>query len=234
MNKLTSTILYVGVFAATFAFVFIKKPEQDPVDSQPASPEVSAKQPYGENDRMGDSQERYDNQSNGMPTPRTEGRDSTSNESITQNGYETTTGTKQRIQTDNVPDDLDWEEPDQFGSDVTEPTQTYGTSTPAASGLSRPGQRPTAPTTPPAIQRSPTSAFDNNPGIRDPDSAVNSQGVSVPFLDKTYKDGRQVKPFAMQEYFGNPPMADTDENTQKTFETGRDKLRENMKQLQSQ
>ena len=37
-------------------------------------------------------------------------------------------------------------------------------------------------------------------------NAVNSPGVDSPFLDKTYPDGRQYRPNAMQDYFGDEPV----------------------------
>jgi len=37
-------------------------------------------------------------------------------------------------------------------------------------------------------------------------NAVNSPSIDSPFLDKTYNDGRQYRPNAMQDYFADEPV----------------------------
>lgn len=63
-------------------------------------------------------------------------------------------------------------------------------------------------------------------------NAVNSSGVPVPSLDRNYGDGRPVRPYAMQEYYGveNPqPMQPIDED--RAYEANRNRLKDSIQKL---
>lgn len=68
-----------------------------------------------------------------------------------------------------------------------------------------------------------------------PQRAVQSAGTPVPRLQELYPDGRPMRPYAMQDYFdssGQPVEGATPDA--KTYETGRDKLKESLDALRQQ
>ncbi|HHH43714.1 MAG TPA: hypothetical protein ENK49_06215 [Gammaproteobacteria bacterium] len=65
-------------------------------------------------------------------------------------------------------------------------------------------------------------------------NAVNSPSMDVPFLDKTYPDGRQYRPNAMQDYFADEsvePENPVSEEKAGYYPEGRDKMKDVFRDL---
>lgn len=65
-------------------------------------------------------------------------------------------------------------------------------------------------------------------------NAVNSPSMDVPFLDKTYPDGRQYRPNAMQDYFADEPVEPENPVSEEKagyYPEGRDKMKDVFRDL---
>ncbi|GEM_PF-2808275 len=65
-------------------------------------------------------------------------------------------------------------------------------------------------------------------------NAVNSPSMNVPFLDKTYPDGRQYRPNAMQDYFADEPVEPENPVSEEKagyYPEGRDKMKDVFRDL---
>jgi len=70
---------------------------------------------------------------------------------------------------------------------------------------------------------------------RGPQQATSSQGIAVPRLQEIYGDGRPMRPYAAQEYFGSSgaPLEGAVEDAG-TYETGRSKLKQSLDALRAE
>lgn len=70
------------------------------------------------------------------------------------------------------------------------------------------------------------------PAIDRAQNAVNSPGISLPNLDKNYRDGRQFHPSAIQDYYGRqnvPPKNPVDEEKASYYQDNRERMKEAIK-----